>query len=263
MSKTSLHQRKKKERENSSSSSADSKRVQALEEEINKALQTVQITKFRTQELQTQWRTHLLRMSYLVVLLAMHQCSTPVTECIKELKLIDNSAASNVSGLTFMGVIFGDSAVEFMNLFISIALFRFLCVRNPPGTFSNLSYCCSSSMIMLCLGMFFHSYQKTQKAQEEEEGPIVGSNRGCIESLASWTGEEKFMSYSVGDGEDAFERSARQFPISCVFHVIVTVCYFVMKMGMDQCDGNVEAMEKLQRELIESKKKNTISKKSK
>ena len=76
------------------------------------------------------------------------------------------------------------------------------------------------------------------------------ASNGCISNVASWTGENNFMSFY---DKEEHGRNERQFPVSCVFHLIVTGCYFFMKMGMDQCHGNVAAMEKLRQELIDSK----------
>lgn len=235
--------RKKKEKASSSSASSNVKRddnYQVLEGEINRAIQAVEITKHRTDELQVQWRAQLLRMSYLVVLLIMHQCSTPVSECIKEFKLIDNDG---IVASTKMGIILSNCIVEVMNLVIGIALFKFLSLKDPHGNFSNVSYCISSTMIIFCMGMFFHNYNLKQKSSGDVV--VVGS---CLSDLASWTGDEQYLSIETP------ELSDRQFPVACVFHVIVTGCYFFMKMGMDQCDSNIAAMEKLYKELASTKK---------
>lgn len=246
MSESSLAQRRKKDRDSkkqSTSSTNSSTSREIIANEINKAVQSVHRAKINTLELQKQWREHLLRMSCLVVIIAMHQSSTPVMECIKELKYAKNHNNS-VDGSLGAGIIFSDSAVEIMNLIISIALFRFVSLRNPCGTFSNASYCFSSSMILCCLGSFFYKQQ-----QQSIEG---SSNNGCLGDLASWTGDEKYLSMVDSATEELGERSKHQFPASCIFHVVVTGCIFFMKMNIDQCDENIAQMEKLQKELEES-----------
>ena len=259
---SALTQRKKGDKNLS-----EENKLQILEEQINKAIQSVELTKYRTEELQAQWRDHLLRMSYLVVILAMHQCSKPVSECIQELKLAQpfyeqsiSIASSNTSSwsMTGISVILSDCMIELMNVFIAIALFKFLTLRKPHGTFSNTSYCVSSSIIIACLGLFFNDYQRRQKHQEGEgEGGSMTYSMGCVAHLSSWTGDESITQQYLHLDEQVIERTERQFPVSCIFHIIVTGCYFFMKMGMDQCQANVKAMEKVYLELMESKKNGT------
>jgi hypothetical protein len=243
---STVTQRKKKDKQTSPDNSNSKKNTQeVLAQEISKAVQAVNLARYRTLDLQNQWRAHLVRMSYLVVLLAMHQCSTPITECIKELKSIDKDDTMTINGGTFLGIIISDCVVELMSLIISIALFRFVSLKDPHGTFSSPSYCASSSMIIFCLGMFFHNYNQSKIMED-------GNNGGCLANLSTWTGEDKFM--SIGIGEEDATRTSRQFPVACAFHIIVTGCYFFMKMNMDQCDANVAAMAQLNEEFVQSKK---------
>mmetsp|Transcript_4578 Transcript_4578/g.5962 ORF Transcript_4578/g.5962 Transcript_4578/m.5962 type:complete len:233 (+) Transcript_4578:66-764(+) len=231
---TETTKRQKKDKKISSSSS---KKMEVIQEEITKAINAVTYTKFRTAQLQSQWRDHLLRMSYLVGLIVMHQLSSPVTACIKELKGFDGY---QISGITALTVLLRDSMVEITNVVIAIFLFRFLTLRDPHGNFQSRSYCVAATLVTFALGMFFNEDKELQA-------------QGCVAHL----GED----ISIDAGEAQVVK--RQFPVSCVFHVIVTGCYWFMKMGMDQCDTNVEAMMKLQKELIDSKSTQKDDKKKK
>ena len=264
---STLTQRQKRDKATSNNNNNNNNKqtkLKILEEEINKAVQTVQIAKHRTQELQNQWRDHLQRMSYLVVLLAMHQCSKPVSECIQELKVVqpflDATTAATISlswPMMSIIIIFSDCIVEFMNVCIAIALFRFVSLKNPHGTFVNRSYCISSSIIVVCLGLFFHNFKRRKmmmmQGEEEEEFQQYDT---CVAYLSSWTGEESILDQynHLDNTATIIERTERQFPVSCIFHIIVTGCYFFMKMGMDHCDANIKAMERVYQELKDDKK---------
>ena len=244
-----------------------------LQNEINKALQAVTTTKHKTQILHSQWKNHLLRMSYLVLLLAMHQWSTPVQSCIQDLKSFqlytdnNNDNYDYYEKMVFMNVILGDSMVEILNFIIAILLFQFLRVTTDNHSNTSTStttstsftknkyYGLASTMILICLGMFFHN----QKHYNHNSN----SNSGCLMDYAIWTNNESLLqSISLSSSSSTTSSSTssttsttskvktHQFPIACIFHIIVSGCYFFMKMNMDQCEVNVEAVKKLQEQLL-------------
>ena len=60
---------------------------ETLEEQLDRAEVAVRKAKDTTAYLQDQWRSHLFRISFLVLLVSFHQCSAPMQECIQNVKV--------------------------------------------------------------------------------------------------------------------------------------------------------------------------------
>ena len=58
-----------------------------LNNQLDRAYAAVVKNQFTVQELHKQWRLHLCRLSYLVIVLTFHQCQLPITNCIKQIKV--------------------------------------------------------------------------------------------------------------------------------------------------------------------------------
>jgi hypothetical protein len=58
-----------------------------LEEQLDRAEVAVRKARDTTAYLQDQWRSHLFRISFLVLLVSFHQCSTPMQACIHNIKV--------------------------------------------------------------------------------------------------------------------------------------------------------------------------------
>lgn len=198
-----------------------------LDDEIEKAFQSVTITKFQTEQLHSNWRDHLFRLSAGVVLLAMHQYSSPVGECIADLKT--SQQEFEVSHLTAAKVIFSDGLVELVNVIIAFLLFRFTSRKEDTGNFSSISYMTAATLIPFCLGLYFNT---------KRVGCIVGSDGNIVI-------------------DDHGDKAERQFPVAVLFHMIVTGCFMFMKYYMEQCNTNLDAVTILYKELSSknSKKK--------
>jgi len=197
--------RQKKEKEDS-----------ALDEEIDRAMKSVTITKFRTDQLHENWRKHLFKMSVGVLFLAMHQYSQPIRECTIDMKSIRSEI--EVEPLTAAKLLLSNGLVELVNLIIAILLCIFAS-RKEAGDFSTSTYLSAAGLIPFCAGLFFNT---------ERCGCVVDSDGIVIQNVDS---------------------SKRQFPVAIIYHVILTLCYWFMKMGMDSCDTNLAAVTRLQQKL--------------
>ena len=56
-------------------------------EQLDRALLALERNERAMTTLYVQWRTQLLRMSYLIMLVIMHQLQQPTTLCLKEIKV--------------------------------------------------------------------------------------------------------------------------------------------------------------------------------
>lgn len=79
----------------------------SVDVQIQKAQVAVAKGRATAAELHSQWRQHLLRLSYMVVLICLHQWQAPITDCLYDVKV-------NTS-LVFFFCVFG--FVSFFNLF--------------------------------------------------------------------------------------------------------------------------------------------------
>ncbi len=87
---TPSKQRKKTDKEESSkirSRTTDGDEKISLTEQLDRAQSAVERNHAATLTLHQQWRTQLLRMSYLVMIVTMHMAQTPSGACIKEIKV--------------------------------------------------------------------------------------------------------------------------------------------------------------------------------
>ena len=78
--------RKAKSGSNAKNGNADNN-AKILNGQLDRAYAAVVKNQYTVQELHKQWRLHLLRLSYLVIVLTFHQCQLPITNCIKQVKV--------------------------------------------------------------------------------------------------------------------------------------------------------------------------------
>ena len=145
----------------------------------------------------------------------MHQYSQPISECTIDMKSIKNEI--ELEPLTIAKLLLSNGLVELVNLIVAILLCRFTSMKEA-GDFSTRTYFTAAALVPFCLGLFFNT---------ERCGCVVDSS-GSI------------------DENNIVER---QFPVAIIYHLIVTGCYWFMKMGMDSCNMNLAAVTKLQQQL--------------
>jgi hypothetical protein len=97
-------------------------------------------------------------------------------------------------------------------------LAAFLAMK-PPGTFSSPSYMLSTVFLPLQLSLFFTK-------------PEIG----CTHILTTIPEQVQL----------------RKFPVSVVYHSIVTACYFLMEYQSRAREHDVQAVMKLQTDLIKA-----------
>ena len=79
--KNTTSQRKKTDKTTHDDSDA------ALTEQLSRAQAAVERNFVATQTLHRQWKTQLLRMSYLVMVVTLHMAQSPSSACIKDIKV--------------------------------------------------------------------------------------------------------------------------------------------------------------------------------
>ena len=193
---------------------------QQIDLELEKAIASVTVVQTRTEQLHSQWRNQLVRLSCLVMLLSLHQCSQPALECVNDIKAQEMGSSQSLWATSQRVV--GHSMMEVMGVLISFLLFRFTSMNDPPGDFSSQPYVAAASLIPFCAGIFINA----------------DFSLTCL-------GEARIME------EDVVKR---QIPVSLVFHVIVSVCYWFMQLGKQQCENQVLAITQLKTQISRSRK---------
>ena len=126
---------------------------QQIDLELEKAIASVTVVQTRTEQLHSQWRNQLVRLSCLVMLLSLHQCSQPALECVNDIKAQEMGSSQSLWATSQRVV--GHSMMEVMGVLISFLLFRFTSMNDPPGDFSSQPYVAAASLIPFCAGNLY------------------------------------------------------------------------------------------------------------
>lgn len=205
--------------------SSDHQQMPSPDDQMKNAHAKIVMTKMRTAELHASWRGHLFRLSLLIVIISLHQAQVRSAGCIREIKASSGGEGGNdVGGYEAMQLILGESSFELVGVVISFLLAYFLALGqliDAPLSMDTWPYLLSSVLVPMQLGMFYHN---------EPQGCFVGGADPA----------------SFGD---LAPTEIRQFPVGVVYHTIISLAVWFMKMGMDKCEENVDLVEVAMREL--------------
>jgi len=153
----------------------------------------------------------------------MHQLQTSISSCIREIKegdgKDDGSVSAVVTGAEAVKLIFGDSYCEILGVVISSLLSYFLALSKVTVgmlELDNWSYMLSSALVPITLGLYFHT---------KHLGCFPGGGEDDIESA------------------EAEVEDRHQFPVVVIYHTIVTIAFWFMKSGMQQCEEHVNLVD--------------------
>lgn len=186
-------------------------------DQLRNAQARLVVSRDRTADLHSAWKNQLFRLSLIIVVVTLHQLQKSISSCILEIKDSsssgDNDSAS-VSGVQAIKLIIGDSFCELMGVFIAFLLAYFLALSKSLPTYEldHWSYVLSSTFVPITLGFYFNSKQL-----------------GCV-------GGDTID----GSDENASTDPRHQFPAVVIYHTIVTLAYWFMKSGMQQCEEHVK-----------------------
>lgn len=184
-------------------------------EQLRSAQERLIISRDRTADLHAAWRGQLFRLSLIVVFVAIYQLQTSISACIREVKDYDAKKATTISGARAMQLIFGDSFSELIGVIISSLLAYFLAISSTDVSYADMNawpYMLSSALTPICLGFFFNS-----------------KSAGCLVE------EDEAL-----NNIDSVDDKRHQFPAVVIYHTIVTIAFWFMKTGLQQCEDNVK-----------------------
>ena len=235
---------------------------------LQSAIQRIAVTNTRTADLHEMWRSSLLKLSYLVVVLCMHQTNGIIGQCVRDVKVVndniievlsggDGEAVDSISGMEALKLILTHALPVLLGIVIAGLLVKFLSIRDANtgavADFGSPWYYVSAGMIPMVISLHF------QITGAGGGGGIGSGGDGIMETAVSScvsTHDVASQYFDPGTLVDIASRTKKQLPVAVVWHTIVTVSYWFMKKGREQCDRNMEQLNKLGRQLEELKKRN-------
>jgi len=211
-----------------------------LQSHLDRAQASVIENKASTEALHTQWRTHLVRMSYMLVIVSLHQSQQPTQACLKDIKAVNQALlpGDQISGLQAIGLVLHDGIVSIFSLVMATALTYFTSMSEPAGNFQSPAYVLATACLPPMLQLHFNT-------------PMGIS---CVDdALLEQT------------GVIAAEK-LKGFPVVLVFFGVLSVCSWFMDMQMNQHKSSVNMVLKLRKEMQEKEaaaKESTGTKKTK
>lgn len=249
----------------------------SLEDELQRAETALRNNQFKMNSIHKHWKTYLQRLSYMVLLISIHQLRSPTTACLKDAKQFNQAlqarmeAVSNttdveedytyISGYQVFMLVIVDSMVHLLGIAMAACLSFYLVQQQPdenpnlspaqqeaerrkkkPLLFADLRYMLSNACLPPILTLYFTQRQKTITANPN----VVVS---CLEpQLLEWA--------KVVPAE-----RQRSLPVVLIFHAIVTACMWFMDRQQKQATENLQKVDQLRVELQQAQKGETKSKK--
>mmetsp|Transcript_23394 Transcript_23394/g.67410 ORF Transcript_23394/g.67410 Transcript_23394/m.67410 type:complete len:303 (-) Transcript_23394:66-974(-) len=227
---------------------------------VQQAIARVAMANTRTRDLHEMWRSTLHKMAYLVALLALHQLNGTVGQCIRDVKSV-NSAASDggggspLSGVDTIGLILTDALPAILGIVISGLLLKFLSLYNErtdlPADFSSPWYYVGAGMVPMIISLHFQTLNSGGGGGSDD-----GSVTGAVVASCVSAHETASQFFDPGTEAEIAARVQKQIPVAIVYHTVVTVSYWFMKKGREQCERNMELLRSLNGQMQELKQTN-------
>lgn len=218
----------------------------SLGESLERALNALEASQQHMLSLHRSWRSQLLRMIVLVLVLVLKQASIPSSDCIVRVnewneRITNDSVGStdidenNISPL-FIGhweagkYCIADSLMEISGVLCCLSLIWLLCQPLTGDDFTCLPFRSSIFFVPLIVGSY---YQK----------PIVN----CLGDLASNNGGI--------ENEGADPGKPRTFPVVLIMLLVCFGSLYAMQYQQKQQTENIQKVEKLREDLLKGNKK--------
>lgn len=188
-------------------------------------------------------------MSYLVALLALHQLNGTVGQCVRDAKGVNDAAAqSSISGMEMIGLVLVDALPAILGVVVSGLLVKFLSLpadeqAGRPADFGSPWYYVGAGMIPMIISLHF------QTLNSGVDGSSVIAS--CVSNH-----EAAAQFFDPGTEAAIAARVQKHIPVAIVYHAVVTVSYWLMKKGREQCDRNAELLRSLNGQIHDLKDTN-------
>jgi hypothetical protein len=249
--------RGKTESSSSSSSSTNTNKTKtknevatAMQDQLNRSRNQLHQNKVSTLVLHRQWKSHLLNLSYLLIVISFMQLKGPSSTCLQDIKAYNNNKNQQqeenqigggslvlISGLEAMQIVCMDSIVPAIAIIMAAALSFFLIQAASVTIYTNSQFSNPRYIFAcLCIPILLISSHVVQSKGDKE---------GCIDDLLLQAG-------ILPSEQEIRQRPSRGFPVVLVFHVIVTMCFGFMESQMKLHERGIIQVDNLLQELQDS-----------
>ena len=215
--------------------------------QVQQAIARVAMASTRTRDLHDMWRSTLHKMSYLVALLALHQTNGTVGQCVRDAKGVNDAAAAPlISGTEMIGLVLADALPAILGVVVAGLLVKFLSLTadertGRPADFGSPWYYVGAGMVPMIISLHFQTLN----------GGVNGDFASCVSNH-----DVAAQYFDPGTEADIAARQQKQLPVVIVYHVVVTVSYWLMKKGREQCERNTELIRSLNGQIRDIKDAN-------
>ena len=232
-----------------------------VEADLDRAEAAIRSNQAKVDALHKQWKTYLVRLSYMVLVIAFHQLQSPSAACLKDVKQYnqalaeseDNNDQTALDGFQATQLVVQDCLVHLLAIIMATCLAFYLQSQQEEKTFlqkvarKQLVFADSRYMVSnACIPFLLFSFFRSQKT-DDNGSPVTYScmDEGLLQSV----------------GLEPEERQ-RSLPVVLVFHVIVTACLWFMDLQQNQVMDNLKKLEKLRQDLTHAQQEATTKKKA-
>lgn len=224
-----------------STKTSDKKEV-SFNEHLERAESAVMQNKLATETLHSQWRTSLKRMSYMLLIISLHQSQGPTAACLEDIKALnqhyslENASDKMISGYAAILLVLKDGIVAVLGLIMAASLTYFTSM-DPHGDFTSVSYMLAVACILPIGSLHFNLNDPNRS-----ERNASFYNKSCVD-----------MELLEEAGVEPANR-LHGFPVVLAFFVVLTVSYLFMDMQMQKQQQNGKMVLKLQKDMEDQNK---------
>jgi hypothetical protein len=219
---------------------------QNLAEQLDRAAATIAQSTAQMHVLHAQWRKYLTVISYMVVLLSMHQMHSLSSACIQDIQAVNSlqrpsqQDALMISGSQAAMLVVRDAAVSILGFLMASLLSLFMrSVKEGGGTdFSHPLFLTAQACIVPILILQF--YNRSNISADTTDASL-----SCLDD-ASLTEGVELPSLLLQPAVN------KTLPPALILHAILTLSLWFMTNQRAQLLKNAAAVEELQAELMQA-----------
>jgi hypothetical protein len=222
------------------------KKEATFNEHLERAQSAVLQNKVATETLHAQWRTSLKRMSYMLLIISLHQSQGPTQACLADIKALnqyystlemsDDVKDKMISGVEAIALVLKDGIVAVLGLFMAASLTYFTSM-DPHGDFTSAAYMLAVACLPPIVSMHFNWNDPNRNEKNESF-----YNKSCVD-----------MELLDAAGVEPVDR-LHGFPVVLGYFVVLTVSYFFMDWQRQKQVQNGKMVLQLQKDMEDQAK---------
>jgi hypothetical protein len=212
-------------------------------EHLERAQSAVLQNKVATETLHAQWRTSLKRMSYMLLIISLHQSADPTKACLTDIKALNqhysetvDGADKMISGLEAIVLVLKDGIVAVLGLIMAASLTYFTSM-DPHGDFTSAAYMVAVAIVPPIMSLHFNWNDPNRNERNESF-----YNKSCVD-----------MELLDQAGVVPVDR-LHGFPVVLGYFLVLTVSYFFMDWQQQKQVQNGKMVLQLQKDMEDQAK---------